>query len=117
MVNVTHYANNGVTGNKILIIILAVVNNSILNCDNNCLFALCTKLGRNDFGRIIVDDLIDRCHLTEGKELFDNLCRRHVEKRGKLADCYLLGNLNVKLRLLCSLRRNSLESLSLSLTA
>ena len=117
VVNVTHYAYNGITGNKILIIILAVVDNSVLDCNNNCLFALCTKLGCNDFGCIVVDNLVDRCHLTEGEELFDNLCRRHVEKCGKVADRNLLGNLNVKLRLLCSLGRNSLEPFRFGLTA
>ena len=115
MVNVSHNAYNGITENKILVVVLAVVDNSVLYSYNDRLFALCAKLGCNNFGCIIVDNLVDRCHLTEGKELLDNLCRRHMKQCGKVADRDLIGNLNVKLRLLRSFRRNSLESFGFGL--
>ena len=79
VVNVSHDNNNRITLDKVFLLVLAVVNYSVFNRNNNLLFNLCAKLGCNNLGGVIVNDLVDGCHDAEGKELFDNLGRGHLE--------------------------------------
>ena len=76
----------------------------------------CAKLRGNDFCRVIIYNFVDGCHLTERKQLFDNLGGSHFEHCRKLADRDFLGQLEVHLGLLCSLGGYSLEPLRLGFT-
>ena len=114
MVNVSHNNNDGVTGLKIFFRIDRIVDNSLLDCNDNLFFNLCAELCCNNFSRIVIDNLVDRCHHTECEQLFDNLCRRHFKQSSKLADCDFLGNCNFNL-LFGSFGSDSLESFSLAL--
>ena len=79
VVNVSHDNNNRIALNKVFLLVLAVVNNSVFNRNNNLLFNLCAKLGCNNFRCIKINDLVDGCHDAEREQLFDNLGRSHLE--------------------------------------
>lgn len=64
-----HNANYGRAGNCIFIILNLFLDNLLFNRDFNLLFNLCAKLGCNDCGGIIVDNLVNRCHNAEGNKL------------------------------------------------
>ena len=112
----THNNNNGVSGHKVFFFVNAVIDYSVLNGNDNLFFDLCAELLCNDGGGFIVKSFVDRCHLTERKQLFDNLGGSHFEHCRKLADRDFLGQLEVHLGLLCSLGGYSLEPLRLGFT-
>ena len=107
-----HNTNYGRAWNCIFIILNLFLDNLLFNRDFNLLFNLCAKLGCNDCGGIIIDNLINRCHNAEGNKLFNNLICRHSEQTCKIADGNFLGNLNFNL-LLLSLLGNSGKALLL----
>ena len=115
MVNVTHDDNNGVSRHEVALIVNAVVDDPVLNCDDNLFLDLCAELLGDDGGGVVVKHFVDRDHLTEREELLDDLCCSHFEHCGKLAHGDFLGELEVHLRLLCSLGGDPLESLGLGL--
>ena len=79
MVNVAHNNYNGISQFKILLAVLGLVDNSLLDGNNYFLLNLCTEFGRNDFSRVVVDNLVCGYHHTQSKELLDNLSRLHLK--------------------------------------
>ena len=79
VVNVTHYANNGRTRNCILIVFVVLFDDLLLDCDNNFFLNLCAKFCCNNFGCIVVDNLVYINHHTEFHQCLDNLGCRHTK--------------------------------------
>ena len=92
MVNVTHNDNNGVSGLKVCIIVLCGVDDSVFDCNDDFLCDLCAELACYDFCGVVVENVVDCCHLAECKELLDYLCGSHLQLHCKVADRDFVGN-------------------------
>ena len=94
MVNVTHNYNNGASFLKKAVVVLGCVDDSVLNCNYNLFFNLCTKLCCNDFSSIKVDSLVDACHNAVHKQLLDNLGGCKLKLGSKLTYCDFVTDCN-----------------------
>ena len=72
VVNVTHNNNNGTSGFEILVTVLRNVHNLFLNGNHNRFLNFGTHFGNNDFGGIIVNNLVNRCHHTQFQKFLNN---------------------------------------------
>ena len=72
MVNVTHNNNYGSSLNT-LAVIIAVIDKSFLDSNDNFLLDLCAKLFGNERSGIEINYLIDSAHLAETHKLLDDL--------------------------------------------
>ena len=114
MVNVTHNNNYGSTLNA-LALIVAVVDKTLFNGNNNFLFNLCAQLFSNERSCIKVDDLVDGAHLAQTHELLNDLGSCYLQSGSKLGNNDLIGNEDFELLLSCTLKLQSAELLSLGL--
>ena len=115
VVNVTHNADNGGTGNRVLVVFVLFFNNLLLNRDNDFFFHFCSEFGRYNFRGIVVNHFVDRYHHTEFHQFFDNFGSGDTQHGRQFADGDFLrhGNLNL---LLLSLLRNTCKTLRLRLS-
>ena len=79
VVDMTHNDNDWISRLEIFFLILAVVNDSVFDRDDDFFLNLCAELCGDYFGCVIIYDLVDRRHNAVGKELLDNLGGCHLK--------------------------------------
>lgn len=113
VVDVAHNNHDRRPGNKILIVVLAVVDNTFFDGDDDFLFYLRMELHSDKRRRIEINYIVDRNHGTHHKQLLDDLGRRCLQAQRQFADGNFVrdgyGN-----RLAFTLCRNSSQALRLS---
>ncbi len=84
----------GRTGDELFCRVLMIVKEFFLNCDDDLALYLAAELHGDEFRRIVVDGLVDRRHHAVFKKALDDLCRRFLHARRKLADSNFVRNLD-----------------------
>ncbi len=115
VVNVSHNYDYGAARLEVCIVVIAVVDEALLNGNDNFLLNLCTELLCYERSCIEVYLLIDRSHNAETHELLYYLCSSNFKTCCELADCDALGDHYLELLLSCALELETLELLSLRL--
>ena len=117
VVNVTHDNNNGSAGLQILSLILADVDQLLLNGDDHFLLHLAAHLFRDDGGGVKVDDLAQGSHDAVLHQALDNLGAGLLHAGGQLANADLVRNKHLNRGLLGDLQLQAAHTLLLFLLA
>ena len=77
MVNVTHNNDYRRSAYEVSVVVLAVVDDLLLDCDNDFLFDLSVELHRDELGCVVVNGVVGGNHRAHHKRLLDYLgdCR------------------------------------------
>ncbi len=117
VVNVTHDAHDGCALDKIVGAVLALVKEAVLNGRNDLARDLGAQLVGNESRGVKIDDLVDGRHNAHHHKALDDLSRRDLETRCKLADRDLVGYRRVYRLFLYRLLRCRSRAASAVLTA
>ena len=91
MVNVTHNNNNRTSGFEIFVTVLCDVHNLFFNGNHNRFLNFGTHFGNNDFGGIIVNNLVNRCHHTQFQKFLNNVGSGFLHSGRKFANSDFLA--------------------------
>ena len=94
VIDMAHDDDDRRTGDELFCRVLMIVKEFFLNCDDDLALDLAAELHGYKFRRIVVDGLVDRRHHAVFKKALDDLCRRFLHARRKLADSNFVRNLD-----------------------
>ena len=114
VVNVSHDNDDGRSADEIRLVVLAVVDQLLLDRDDDLLLYLGVELHRQQGCGIKVDSVVGGDHRAHHKRLLDDLRDGGFQPESQLVDGDLVGDLDGD-RLLLALERDSLETLRLGL--
>ena len=117
VVDVTHDNNDGSARNKILRLILMVVDKTLFDRDDNFLLDLAAELHRDKCRSIVVYHIGDGRKHAHLEQLLYDLGRSLLHARGKLAHGDLIRYLDLELLLLGDLKLELIHLVALFLTA
>ena len=114
VVDVTHNNNNGRSADEVGLVVLAVVDNFLLDCNNDLFFNLCVELHGDKRGGVEVDCVGSGNHGAHEERLFNDLGNRSFKAQSQLVYRDFVGDLDGD-GLLLALEGNSLQALGLGL--
>ena len=102
VVNVTHYANNGASCFEVFFRIFNLVKELIFDCNNNFFCNDSAHFFCNEKSRIVIDNLVNRCHNAHHHKLFNDFSGSNLHKLCELANRDFIGDSDLnRLCLLC----------------
>ncbi|CDA60994.1 conserved domain protein [Clostridium sp. CAG:169] len=113
VVYVTHNNNDRRTLYLLFVLILAVVEQTVLDGNDHLTLDLCTDFHCNQCSGIVVDDVRHRLHLAQCHQAFDNLCRLNFQLESQVADGDFIRQGDVQLLTALALHLQLLEFLHL----
>ena len=114
MVNVSHNNYNRCSAYKISLVVLAVIDNLLLDCNNYLFFNLRVELHSDKRSGVKVDCVGRGNHCTHHKRFLYNLGNRSLQAKRELLNRDFVGNFYCN-GLLLALKGDSLKSFSLGL--
>ena len=92
VVNVAHYADNRITGDKVCCIVLAVVDKTVFDGYNNFFFNFCADIHCDKCCGIVVDNFVYGNHHALKHKAFDDFGRSDFKFKSKVANGDFIRN-------------------------